>query len=280
MSGEVLVAIPVYNERSHVRSVVEKVREHVSEVLVVDDGSTDGTHEIMAELCGIRRVSHDRNLGYGRALVSAFQYAAEHAFPWLITIDCDQQHEPESIPDFLEAIRRDDADILSGSRFLGHSEALGAAPFERRRINELITLELNQQLGLTLTDAFCGFKAYRTAALADLSIDVFGYAMPLQLWAQAVASSLRIREIPVRLIYNDPDRSFGNGLDDPDRRLQHYLSVLGAEVDKIQPQPPGLGQVRASARVSVGQASSAAPACDAERRGYDRNGALGSTVCP
>ena len=161
-----------------------------------------------------------------------------------------------------------------------HSEPLGAAPLERRRINELITHELNRRLGLTLTDAFCGFKAYRTAALAELSIDVFGYAMPLQLWAQAVAHGLRIREIPVRLFYNDPDRRFGNGLDDPDWRLQHYLSVLGAEVDKMQPRPPDPEQVRASARVTVGQASSAAPTCAAERRGYDRNGALGSTVCP
>lgn len=280
MSGEVLVAIPVYNERSHVRSVVEKVRQHVSDVLVVDDGSTDGTHEIMAKLSGIRRISHHRNLGYGKALASAFEYAAEQAFSWLITIDCDQQHEPESIPDFLAAIQLDDADILSGSRFLGHSDALGAAPSDRRRINELITHELNRRLGLSLTDAFCGFKAYRTAALEELSIDVFGYAMPLQLWAQAVARGLRIREIPVRLIYNDLDRRFGHGLDDPDWRLQHYLSVLGAEVDKMQLLPPDPGQVRASAPVTVGPASSAAPTCGAERRGFDRNGALGSTVCP
>ncbi len=280
MSGEVLVAIPVYNERSHVRSVVEKVREHVSDVLVVDDGSTDGTREIMAELSGIRRISHHRNFGYGKALVSAFEYAAEHAFSWLITIDCDQQHEPESIPDFLAAIQLNDADILSGSRFLGHSEALGAAPLERRRINQFITHELNRRLDLELTDAFCGFKAYRTAPLAALSIDVFGYAMPLQLWAQAVACGLRIREIPVRLIYNDPDRSFGNGLDDPDWRLQHYLSVLGAEVDKMQQRPPDPRQVRASAPVTVGQASTAAPTCGAECCEFDRNGALGSTVCP
>lgn len=280
MSGEVLVAIPVYNERSHVRSVVEKVREHVSDVLVVDDGSTDGTREIVAELRGIRCISHHRNFGYGKALVSAFQYAAEHDFSWLITIDCDQQHEPESIPDFLAAIQLDDADILSGSRFLDHSEALGVAPSDRRRINELITQELNQRLGLALTDAFCGFKAYRTAALAELSIDVFGYAMPLQLWAQAVARGLRIREIPVRLIYNDPNRSFGNGLDDPDWRLQHYLFVLGAEVDKMQQQLPEPRQVSAPARVTVGQASSAAPTSSAECCGFDRKGALGSTVCP
>ncbi len=85
-----------------------------------------------------------------------------------------------------------------------------------------------------MTDSFCGFKAYRVEALKRLSLDVAGYAMPLQLWVQVVDRGLRIREIPVRLIYNDPNRHFGGGLDDPKSRLAHYISVLDEELRKTR----------------------------------------------
>jgi dolichol-phosphate mannosyltransferase len=93
-----------------------------------------------------------------------------------------------------------------------------------------ITKALNEALGLELTDAFCGFKAYRCASIKRLTLNIPGYAMPLQLWVQAVHHDLRIREIPVRLIYNDPNRHFGGMLDDPDARLAHYLQVLAGEL--------------------------------------------------
>ncbi len=231
---QVLVAIPTFNERSHVRDVIAEVRKYVPDVLVVDDGSTDGTRELVEKITGIQTISHPENYGYGQALISAFHHAIHNGYEWLITIDCDHQHEPEFIPDFMAAARQDDADIISGSRYLRLYEGNGDPPADRRRINQTITHLLNHLLGLQLTDAFCGFKAYRTSGLEKLSIDVPGYAMPLQLWVRAVDRGLRVREIPVRLIYNDPNRHFGGGLDDPEFRLKHYLSVLYNELKKRQ----------------------------------------------
>ena len=102
----------------------------------------------------------------------------------LITMDCDGQHEPARIPVLLEAIH--DADIVSGSRYFRDFRLkILATPEDRRRINETITAELNEVLGLHLTDAFCGFKAYRRNALDKLHITETGWGMPLQLLVQA-----------------------------------------------------------------------------------------------
>ena len=99
-----------------------------------------------------------------------------------------------------------------------------------------MTQLINDLLGLRLTDAFCGFKAHRVSAMRKVCLDVAGYAFPMQLWPQVVGAGLRITEIPVRLIYNDPNRHFGGLLDDAQLRLQHYLSVLSTEIDKVRPQ--------------------------------------------
>jgi hypothetical protein len=99
-------------------------------------------------------------------------------------------------------------------------------PAERRRVNAIVTEELNRRWGLALTDAFCGFKAYRVSVLAKLDLIETGYAMPLELWVRAVQLGLRIVELPVPLIYFDEKRSFGGALDDAETRLAVYRAVL------------------------------------------------------
>ena len=79
---------------------------------------------------------------------------------------------------------------------------------------------------MNLTDAFCGFKAYRSAALERFDITDNGYAMPLEVWVQAVANGLKIVEVAVELIYLDESRAFGGALDDASYRLQHYRRVF------------------------------------------------------
>ena len=118
---------------------------------------------------------------------------------------------------------------------------------------------------MSLTDGFCGFKAYRTDALRGLSLDVDGYDFPMQFWVQAVAHGLRIKEIPVRLIYNDPTRSFGGPLDDPGPRLRHYLDTMHNEVLRWQQVLPanatnGLVNEEASTKCSNGTVACCSPA--------------------
>src|SRR5262245_7634593 len=110
-----LTAIPVYNEAAHLEEVLSATRPFAHEILVVDDGSSDGTHRILESTTGIQVITHDTNQGYGAALRDAFAYAVEHDFEFLVTLDCDGQHEPRRIPDLLAVA---DADIVSGSRYL------------------------------------------------------------------------------------------------------------------------------------------------------------------
>lgn len=243
-----LVAVPVYNEQKHVARVLERLREyHAHDVLVIDDGSTDATPQLLSTF-PVEVIRHSTNRGYGRSMQDAFRWAAVDGFDWVITMDCDEQHEPESLPDFMNAMREGEADVISGSRYLvpidEQDPEIGPPP-DRRAINGLITDELNERLGLSLTDAFCGFKAYRVDSLADLRFDEDGYAFPMQFWVQAVAAGLRISEVPIRLIYNDLTRSFGGPLDDRDNRLSHYRRVLHCELERCADRLP------ASAREGV-----------------------------
>jgi dolichol-phosphate mannosyltransferase len=220
----VLTAIPVYNEERHVLGVLAEVRRYSPEILVVNDGSTDGTGRILAQQPDIHVVTHSRNRGYGEALISAFTYALRNKFDVLVTTDCDGQHEPARIPVLLEAIH--DADIVSGSRYLRDFRQDTSAPEDRQRINGIITAELKERFGLNLTDAFCGFKAYRACALAKLRITESGWGMPLQLWVQAARLGLRIKEVAVPRIYLDPNRAFGGVLNDSEERLAYYRRVI------------------------------------------------------
>lgn len=238
-----LVAIPVYNEAEHVRSVLEKVRGYTSDLLVLDDGSTDQTPEILnglRERMGFDLIRHESNAGYGRAIREIFDRAHRDGYDWVITMDCDFQHEPERIPDFFDAIEKDDLDLISGSRYLSDDErwARDLPPGDRRSINMTLTREINERLGLALTDSFCGFKAHRVSAMQKLELTDEGYAFPMQLWVQVAANNLRVGEIPVELIYNDPNRSFGGGLDDPQTRLNHYRCVLYRAMDRVVDRLP------------------------------------------
>jgi glycosyltransferase involved in cell wall biosynthesis len=220
-----LTAIPVYNEAKHVQAVLREVRRTSPEILVINDGSTDGTDRLLAAEPDIRVVTHSHNRGYGAALAAAFRFAVEQRYDVLVTMDCDGQHEPARIPVLLEAIH--DADIVSGSRYLRDFRQNTPVPEERLQINRRITEEINERYGLNITDAFCGFKAYRRDALANLRITEPGWGMPLQLWVQAARLGLRVKEIGVPRLYLDPNRAFGGMLDDAAQRLAYYRKVLG-----------------------------------------------------
>jgi dolichol-phosphate mannosyltransferase len=228
-----LIAIPVYNERQYVQRVLDRVLHYNPQVLVIDDGSSDGTAEYLESRSDIHLIRHPENRGYGQSLIDAFAWADKRGYDWVITMDCDEQHEPERIPDFIREIDADRWDLISGSRYLKPSTKDDLPPGDRQMINGTITAMLNKLFGVRLTDSFCGFKAHRIAAMRKLHLDVPGYAFPMQLWPQVFGHHLRVKEIPVRLIYNDPTRHFGGLLDDAEKRLEHYLEVLAAEMDRV-----------------------------------------------
>ncbi|MHB8732852.1 MAG: glycosyltransferase family 2 protein [bacterium] len=231
-----VVVMPLYNEAATLAGVLDEVRRHTAaRILVVNDGSTDGSAGILvaaeARLADVHVLTHAQNEGYGQSLIDGFRYAIGGGFDVAVTVDCDRQHEPRLIPDFLAAARR--FDIVSGSRY--HPEAPGdqdPAPPDRQRINEEITRIVNELTGYRLTDAWCGFKAYHVADLARMRLDERSYGLPLQVWLQAARLGLTVTEIPVPRIYKNPERRFWGGLDDPEARRTYYLTIIDREVSR------------------------------------------------
>ena len=227
-----LIIMPLYNEEETLGQVLDNVRRHTdADILVVNDGSTDRSASILAAYGGIDVLTHARNEGYGQSLIDGFHYAVDRGFDVAVTIDCDLQHEPHMIPRFLEEVAR--FDVVSGSRY--HPDTPGLpddAPPDRWRLNEEITRIVNELTGYHLTDAWCGFKAYRVPGLARMRLDERSYGLPLQVWLQAARLGLRVTEIPVPRIYKNPNRRFWGGLDDPATRRTYYLSIIDREMSR------------------------------------------------
>ena len=242
---KLVTAIPVYNEERHLENVLAEVARHCPRVVVVNDGSTDRTGELLARHPEVSVITHPRNLGYGAALISAFHHARNQDIDVLVTMDCDGQHEPGRISVLVEAIH--DADIVSGSRYLRdfRQDSLPTPP-DRQQINAQVARALNELLGLELTDAFCGFKAYRRSALAKLNPTESGWGMPLQVWVQAARRGLKIKEVGVPRLYLDPNRAFGGVLNDPAERLAYYRRVIAAAL--AEEAPPNHGELLSGCR--------------------------------
>lgn len=228
--SESVVLVPVYNEERHIEKLLECIRAvYKDDIIFYDDGSRDCSPCLLQSMegPGIRVIRHPENRGYGATLIGGFAEAIKSGYKYLVTMDSDGQHKPEWIPKFLAEISS--WDVVSGSRYLEELKENGTAPSDRRAINGKVTEIVNQVTGYKLTDAFCGFKAYKVEALKLLDLNDTGYAMPLQFWIQAAAKHLRVTELPVSRIYDDPNRKFGGGLDDPEVRLTLYLKVIEEE---------------------------------------------------
>ncbi len=241
----VLVVIPLFNEEGTLAEVLAEVRRAVPEadILVVNDGSTDRSAAILAEALArdpaLAVVTHRQNEGYGKSLIDGFAYALDRDYEAVVTIDCDAQHEPRQIPQFLAALA--EADIVSGSRYLDPEQGGDPPPPDRLAINRETTARLRELTGYPLTDAWCGFKAYRAEALRRLRLSEPGYGMPLQVWIQAARHGLRVKEVAVPRIYKNPQRRFWGGLDDAAARRRYYQEVLERELRQGDRAPEACG---------------------------------------
>jgi dolichol-phosphate mannosyltransferase len=230
-TDDILIAIPVHNEAGYVDDILTEVSKYHGDILAVNDGSDDGTDKLLKKHKLISVITHKTNDGYGKSLIDAFEFAKNKGYRWIITMDCDHQHQPQCIPQFFEKIEKDTADIISGSRYLFAPDTENV-PEDRLRINRCITALLNSGLNINITDAFCGFKAYRVNTLAKLKLTEKGYGLPLQVWIQAAFAKIRITEIAVPLIYHDAKRNFAGMLEVPKYRMQYYMEIIEREFAK------------------------------------------------
>src|SRR5438445_1906680 len=222
----VVVAIPAFNEGPTIGSVVLKARQFASEVVVVDDGSTDDTGET-ATLAGAHVIRHARNLGKGMAIRSAWLYARERELEAFVLLDGDHQHNPNDIPRAVEPIRLGQADVVIGVRW---GKTSGMPMYRRigKRALDYATAAATKN-GM-LTDSQCGFRVFSSRALALIEPTDDGLSVESQMLVEAQERNLRIREVNIDARYDVDGSTVSPG--------RHGSSVLGRIVTLVSEKRP------------------------------------------
>jgi glycosyltransferase involved in cell wall biosynthesis len=196
---KVCCVIPAYQESRAIEQVVHKSQRYCDRVIVVDDGSTDGTGSIAAAT-GALVLSHPRNLGKGAALRTGLGKALNLACPVTITLDGDGQHDPRSIPRFVQAIQEKDADVVVGSRYATLAEAM---PFARKLSNLMTTKALRLLYGVPVTDSQSGYRAFTKRVLRTIRVRSNGFAAETEMLIDAKRAGFKIAEVPVATSYGE-----------------------------------------------------------------------------
>lgn len=198
-SYRVIAVIPAFNEAHSIGKVLERVGKHVSEIIVVDDGSTDGTGDIASSM-GVTVLRNARNMGKGFALKRGFLECLRKAPHVVITLDADGQHDPNDIPNLLLPINEKRADIVIGSRYVKGSRM--DAPLVRK-IGLATINSLNKHLlSSSVIDSQSGFRAYSKRTF-NLLVSSAGYGAEVEQLNELHAHGFKVAEVPVSIQYKD-----------------------------------------------------------------------------
>jgi glycosyltransferase involved in cell wall biosynthesis len=195
----VVVGVPAFNEEKTIGKVVLQSLKYANAVVVCDDGSSDFTGEI-AQRLGAEVVKHERNLGYGAAIQTLFKRARELGADVLVTLDGDGQHDPNEIPNILQPILQDYADVAVGSRFID-KDSTSTMPWYRRAGIKLISKLVNNKTGQGVADTQSGFRAYSGKCLEALDVAENGMGASVEILMSARKEGLRIQEVPASCDY-------------------------------------------------------------------------------
>jgi dolichol-phosphate mannosyltransferase len=204
MSERALVVIPTYNERGNIERIIAAVlaQDARLEVLVVDDGSPDGTGEIVDGIAAsnpkVHAIHRAGKLGLGTAYLAGFKWALEQNYDFVFEMDADFSHDPVHLPQFLEAIRN--ADLVLGSRYRKGKVTVVNWPMSRLMLSYAANLYARVVTGLPLDDCTGGFKCFRRYVLEAIDLDSVrsnGYAFQIEMSFRAWQNGFRIVEIPI-----------------------------------------------------------------------------------
>ena len=217
-----LAVVPAYNEARTVGRVVSAIKEHVPQfdVVVVDDGSTDGTGEL-AEDAGARVLRHPFNLGIGGAVQSGFVYALDNGYDYVVQVDADGQHLPEEIPKLLEAMEKDPTlDMVCGSRFLFDNGY--PAPISRRTGIHVFAFLLSRIMRRRVSDPTSGFRLFNRRGIALFARDYPHDYPEVEAVLMVHFHRLQMLEVSVRMLRRDGGvSSIGSG-----KSLYYMIKVL------------------------------------------------------
>lgn len=218
---KISVIIPAYNAEQYIVDVLEKIKSITSsEILVIDDGSTDKTAEIVKSL-NIRVLSHLANRGKGEALKSGFAEAIRSGIDAVITLDADGQHDPSYIPDLIQAVQKKSYDIIIGSRM----NDLKKMPFHRRLSNLITSWLISLRIGQRVEDSQSGFRIIKINVLKNIFLKTHHFETESEILIRSGLKGFKIGHIPIHAIYAGESTSI-KVITDTLRFIKLYISSL------------------------------------------------------
>jgi dolichol-phosphate mannosyltransferase len=199
-----LIIVPTYNERENIRRLIDTVlvQDARIDMLVVDDGSPDGTGALVDEIVATNDRVHvlhrERKLGLGTAYIAGFRWALERDYAFVMEMDADFSHDPLHLPQFLRAV--EDADLVLGSRYQQGRVTVVNWPIARLILSYCANIYARAVTGLPVWDATGGFKCFRRSVLEAIDLTRVrsnGYAFQIEMSFRAWKRNFRIAEIPI-----------------------------------------------------------------------------------
>ena len=226
LNEKTVVLIAAYNESRFIGSVILQARKYATVVVVVDDGSQDGTADI-AEAAGALVLHHERNMGKGAALNTGFRYARQLPnVEVIVTIDGDGQHSCDEIPLLIKPILAGEADIVVGSRFL---ETKSKIPVWRIFGQHFLTIATNLTSRSNLTDSQSGFRAFSHKVLEVFHFESRGFSVESEMQFMLQDIGLRVVEVPISVVYEEPAKR---------NPLMHGLQVFNGVLQLVSQYRP------------------------------------------
>lgn len=193
----ICVIIPTYNESRAIGSLVNQVIKLGLEVIIIDDGSADDTVKI-ATACGAKVLANVRNLGKGASLIKGYNFALEHGFDTVISMDGDGQHAPEDLLAFIQKARNSRSVLIVGNR-MGMTRGM---PILRVATNFFISKFISLVVKQNIPDTQCGFRLIKKELLARIDLSTSKYETESEVLIKAAHLGFRIESIPVKTIYS------------------------------------------------------------------------------
>lgn len=195
------VIVPTYNNQKTLKKVLDSILDFTSNVIIVNDGSTDQTNEILKQYHHLTQIHHPKNIGKGRALRNGFRKAIEQNFEYAITIDSDGQHFASDIPVFIEAIQKEPNSLLIGSRNMTQENVPKKSSFGNKFSNFWFKFET----GIVLEDTQSGFRLY-PLKLIPKQFYTNKFEFEIEVIVRSAWKGIVVKNIPIQVLYDPAER--------------------------------------------------------------------------
>lgn len=202
--NRIIAVVPAFNEASTILDIVERTRQHADEIIVVDDGSDDGTPELL-DGSAIQLIRHATNRGKGASLLDGFRAAVARGAKFVVTLDADGQHRPEDIPKLVQCAGQNPGKIVIGSRMADRA----SFPNARYQANQIANFWISWASGYLIDDSQSGFRLYPSEFLQRLPARYDrrkGFTLESELLIDAARAGRRSVSVPVPAIYSESHR--------------------------------------------------------------------------